>query len=116
MESSVHVSLPSTRWCTKRAASQSRLSSLGSEDFEVRSFVVDGVHSLRQALRELTSVGFPREYAVIAAMKDPEMSSHIMPTGDHVLNEGSVVIVSQMLIFTESMRYSLRDALARYRS
>ena len=73
----------------------------GTEDFEVRSFVIDKESPLcGKALKDLKSVGFPREYAVIAAMRDPETQTHIMPTGENVLSEGAVVyIVSQTTDF-----------------
>ena len=86
---------------TLRRLSKSAFEVSGSDDFEVRSFQVDKDSPLcNLALKELVSIGFPREYAVIAAMRDPEDKSHIMPTGDDILIENSIVyIVSRITDF-----------------
>lgn len=64
------------------------------DDVEVRSFVVSedsdlcGLH-----LSELQKAGFPREHAVIAALIEQDSTTHVMPTGDDRLLQGSTVYV-----------------------
>jgi trk system potassium uptake protein len=66
----------------------------GSDDVEVRSFVVDKDSALcGLELKDLKSVGFPRKYAVIAALKNALTHSHTMPTGSDVLEEDSVAYI-----------------------
>ncbi len=74
--------------------SKSAFDIASSEDIEVRSFVVDPESALcGLALKDLTTVGFPRKFAVIAALKDPDDELHRMPTGQDVLQAGSVAYI-----------------------
>ena len=74
--------------------SKSAFDIASSEDIEVRSFVVDPGSALcGLALKDLTTVGFPRKFAVIAALKDPDDELHRMPTGQDILHAGSVAYI-----------------------
>lgn len=79
---------------TLRLMAKSAYNVSSGEDLEVRSFVVSEESNLcGLKLKDLGGVGFPREHAIIAALRHHEQRRHEVPTGESELTEGATVYI-----------------------
>ena len=79
---------------TLRLMAKSAYNVSSGDDLEVRSFVVsESSPFLDVKLRDLSSLGFPREHAIIAALRQRDSKSHEVPTGESVLSEGATLYI-----------------------